>query len=108
MTGMSNDHPNEMLTDGRDQVSLYVQRTQVNDSPADRMVVQHFTGQEVLVFVFDGQRKVAHVRLNIEINSSTPTVSAGARYSGSLEDVDEDDEKRLFDLYDRFEQRTYN
>lgn len=73
------------------------------------MVVQHFTGQEeeVLVFVFDGKRKVVRVQLKMEISSSTPAVSAGARYHESLEDVNEDDEQRLFAVYDRFEKRSY-
>jgi hypothetical protein len=106
---MDRDHPDEALTVGPVQVSLYNQCTKVNNSPADRMIAKHYTGQEeeVLVFAFDGKRKVAHVRLQMEISSSTPAVSAGARYRETLEDVEEDDERRLFALYDRFEKRSY-
>lgn len=106
---MMSSEPDETLSIGPDQVRLYTNSTMVDNTPADRIFVQHYTGQEeeVLVFEFRGERKVTRIKLEMEISSLSPAVEAGARYKETLEDVSEEDRQRLLGLYDRLQRRTF-
>lgn len=71
----------------------------------DHMIVQHVTGNEdnVVVTKAGGTRKVRRVVMHMDIaTSSTPAMPAMTGSHFSLEDVDEDDERRLLAVYDMF------
>jgi hypothetical protein len=76
--------------------------------PADRMLVQQFTGNEdnVLIFKRNGKHHVGQIIQTMGIRPESPAVQATATIYEHVEEVDEDDRKRLLALYDRFEMRT--
>jgi len=75
---------------------------------ADRLVVRHFTGNEddVLIFKRDGKRHIGQIRRTMGIRSPTRAVEAAATIYEHVEELDEDDRKRLLAIYDKFERRT--
>jgi hypothetical protein len=79
-----------------------------SDFPADRMLVEHFTGNEdnVLIFKRNGKRHVGQIIQTMGIRSATPAVDASATIYEHVEEVDEDDRKRLLAMDDTFEKRT--
>ncbi|MFZ0420588.1 MAG: hypothetical protein WAM04_20975 [Candidatus Sulfotelmatobacter sp.] len=61
----------------------------------DQIIVQHFTGNEENVVIFEsgGKRRVGRVRLFIGLQSES--VATTANFSEAVELLDADDEKRL-------------
>lgn len=76
--------------------------------PADRMVVQHVTGNQddVLIFKRGGKHRVGRVKLSMDIGSTTPAVPASVTFEHSVEEIPSDDEKNLLAIYDEFDKRT--
>jgi hypothetical protein len=106
---MCANQPDETLNIGPDEVTLQLGGADVDGLPADRMIVKHFTGQEneVLIFPFEGWRKVVRIALQMKITSTTPAVDAGVSHPQELQDVSDEDEKRFLSFYDRLVKRTY-
>jgi hypothetical protein len=67
----------------------------------DQIIVQHFTGNEENVVIFEsgGKRRVGRVRLLMGLQSGS--VSTTANFSEAVELLDSDDEKRLLTIYDQ-------
>ncbi len=66
----------------------------------DQIIVQHFTGNEENVGIFEigGKRRVGRVRLLMGLRSGSV---ATANLSEAVEVLDADDEKRLLTIYDQ-------
>ncbi len=67
----------------------------------DQIIVQHFTGNEenVVIYESDGKRRVGRVRLLMGLQSGSVTTTAN--FSEAVEPLDADDEKRLLAIYDQ-------
>jgi hypothetical protein len=70
----------------------------------DHMIVQHVTGTEenVIIIKTAGKPRVKRLAMHMDVAPSTPAVPSLTAVSHSLEDVDQDDEKRLLAIYDMF------
>lgn len=67
----------------------------------DQMIVQHFTGNEdnVVIYESDGTRRVGRIRLLMGLQSGS--VSTTTTFSEAVEPLDTDDENRLLTIYDQ-------
>jgi hypothetical protein len=76
---------------------------------ADRLEVQEFTGNqvEVLVYQLDGKRRIERIRLGMHLQSSSPVFPVTPTGYQFLEALEPDEEKRLLDIYDKFEKRSF-
>jgi|SRR5579859_2441131 len=69
----------------------------------DEMIVQHFTGNEdhVVIYERDNERRVGRIRLLMGLSSSSPAVSTAVKISEAVEEIDAEDEKSLLAIYDK-------
>jgi hypothetical protein len=98
------------LQDGK--VDLYVGATVINSSIlADRMVIEDLHGHEerVVIFEFEGKRRVVRIRQVMDIPAAPPEVSLHATIHDDLDPtpVPEEEGRKLLALYDLFTKRTY-
>jgi len=74
----------------------------------DHMIVEHVTGNEedVVVIQESGKSKIKRLVKHLEIQTSSPAVSATSTVGHSLADVDADTERRLLAIYKKFPKRA--
>jgi hypothetical protein len=103
--------PDEKIAFANLEVSLYrnaVPLTQMNQN-TDRMVVQHFTGEEEDVFIYRepgprGKRRVGAIKgVMILQGGSSPATPVTTTFGDQFDRItDEEDEQRLLKLYASF------
>jgi hypothetical protein len=99
--------PDETITLSDATVSVYRKGVRLNDQECDRMTVQHFTGSEDNVFIYDqpnGQRRVARIRMVMDLQAgSSPAIPLSSNIRNAPEPISDDaEEQRLLLLYDKF------
>jgi hypothetical protein len=111
---MSEDQPDEILKLGPDEITLirgtaFVTIEGLGDFPADRMTVQHYTGQKeaVLVFTAEGTRRVARIQPHIVFRTSTSAVPMSSKDEESAQALSDDDQTRLLAMYDLLKNRSF-
>lgn len=69
----------------------------------DQIIVEHFTGNEedVVIYERDGKRRAGRIRLLMGLSSSSPATPTSATFNEEVEEIDADDEKRLLTIYDQ-------
>jgi len=106
------DKPSETLRFPTAEGKLYV-GVKLNENgkveSADRMFVQHFTGDQddVLIFQLNDQRQVMRIIPVMGFNAPHPSGPVYTFDSNVLEEVNEENKKHLFAKYDQFDKRTY-
>jgi|SRR5882762_6727737 len=89
------------------EAKLFGGAKQFNDGTremvCDETVVQHFTGteEEVVIYERDGNRRVGRIRLLMGLSSGSPATPTSATFSEAVEDLDADNEQRLLTIYDQ-------
>jgi len=92
-------------------VSIYHAAKRVENDLCDRMVVQHFTGnqEDVVIYKQSGQRRVGRLRMQLKmIPGSSPAIPVSTFGAESLEPVDPRDEERLLAIFDSVESAPEN
>jgi hypothetical protein len=98
-------HPEATLRYSDAEAKLFRHAKRFNDGKTemlcDQMIVQHFTGNEdnVVIYESDGKRRVGRIRLLMGLQSGS--VSTTASFSEAVEPLDTDDENRLLTIYDQ-------
>jgi hypothetical protein len=67
----------------------------------DQIIVQHFTGNEENVLIFESGRKRRVDRGRLLMGRQSGSVATTANFSEAVEVLDADDEKRLLGIYDQ-------
>ena len=107
----ANDQPVEKLKFPMADAELYVgEKLKYNGTmiPADRLFVQHYTGNQddALIFEQDGKRVAMNIRMVMNLEAPSPGGPVYEAGGFKLEETDPEDEKQLLAMYDRFENRT--
>lgn len=82
---------------------MYCDGVSVDGEPGDRMIVDHFKGNEedVVIFTRNGERRVARIGQRLELTAgSSPAIPVSTCGVQSLEPVTDDDAERLLAIYD--------
>jgi|HubBroStandDraft_1064217.scaffolds.fasta_scaffold03661_7 hypothetical protein len=67
----------------------------------DQVIVQHFTGNEdnVVIYQSDGKKRAGRIRLLMGLQSGSASTTAS--FSEAVEPLNADDEKRLLTIYNQ-------
>lgn len=77
-------------------------RTFPSGEVCDQVIVQHFTGNEdnIVIYEKDGKKNVARLRIAMTFSPSSPAVSTTPSINEFVEPLDAKDERRLLETYE--------
>jgi hypothetical protein len=98
------EKPDDTIKFAEAEAKLYRGARRMGQISCDRMIIQHFTGveEDVVIYERDGQRRAGLIRLLMTLQEGYDAGPVLAGYNEEVESVSPEDERRLLAVYDKF------